>query len=96
MEENQHQVIEKNLSVASVSSDALDLEDSVVQEVDCDEAPYDIMGEHELMGQVVVARKGVKLPLITSWKISEGCPVALKFEVSRKLEVTINFASDCS
>ena len=55
-----------------------------------DEAPYDILGEHELIGRVVVAKKGAQLPLITSWKISEGVSVAVKFSVSRNLAVSVS------
>ena len=89
--EDQHQKLVRESSVASVSSDMLDLEDiegdNVVYELD--EAPYDILGEHKLIGTIIVAKKGAQLPLTTSWKISEGVPVAVKFSVSRTLEVSV-------
>ena len=71
----------------------LDLEDSLTLNeenmvYDLNEAPYDIFGEHNMIGTIVVAKKGAELPLTTSWKISEGVPVAAK---SRYFVPTINF-----
>ena len=94
MEGLQHQKIVKENSVSSVSSDVLDLEDSLTLNeenmvYDMNEAPYDIFGEHNMIGTIVVAKKGAELPLTTSWKISEGVPVAAKFSVAKTLEVTV-------
>ena len=80
--------------MSSVSSDVLDLEDAVfVTEesmiYEFNEAPYDILSDHNLIGTIVVAKKGAQLPLTTSWKISEGVPVAVKFSVTKSLKVTV-------
>ena len=47
--------------MSSVSSDVLDLEDSLTLNeenmvYDMNEAPYDIFGEHNMIGTIVVAK----------------------------------------
>ena len=59
MEGLQHQKI---VMENSASSDVLDLEDSLTLNeenmvYDMNEAPYDIFGEHNMIGTIVVAKK---------------------------------------
>ena len=92
--EEQHQKLVRENSVSSVSRDVLDLEDAVFVTEESmvykfNEAPYDILSDHNLIGTIVVVKKGAQLPLTTSWKVSEGVPVAVKFSVSKSLKVTV-------
>ena len=62
----------------------LDLEDAVFVTEESmvykfNEAPYDLLSDHNLIGTIVVVKKGAQLPLTTSWKVSEGVPVAVKY-----------------
>ena len=80
--------------MSSVTSDVLDIEDAVFlteesMDYEFNEAPYDILSDHNLIGTIVVVKKGAQLPLTTSWKVSEGVPVAVKFSVSKSLKVTV-------
>ena len=80
--------------MSSVSRDVLDLDSAVFVTEESmvykfNEAPYDILSDHNLIGTIVVVKKGAQLPLTTSWKVSEGVPVAVKFSVSKSLKVTV-------
>ena len=77
-------------SVLSFSSDQLE-EENLTADVDdlvFDVAPWDITGEHEAIGKLVVAKKGEKLPLTTKYKRKDSKSVPVKFLVTDKLEVT--------
>jgi hypothetical protein len=83
-----HSTLAKSLSAASFSSDMLDAED-LVDDIEVDEAPYDIMGEVPGSGNVLIGKKGSALPMtIKYYKNKEGTK-AFKFEISRLLKVTI-------
>ena len=75
-------------SIQSYTSDQLEEEDRS-QDVKFDLAPWDILGAHESLGdsQIIVAKKGDKLPLETKYK-RKGSGPPVKFQVSRSLEVT--------
>ena len=75
-------------SIQSYTSDQLEEEDRS-QDVEFDLAPWDILGAHESLGdsQIIVAKKGDKLPLETKYK-RKGSGPPVKFQVSRSLEVT--------
>ena len=80
----------RNLSVSSVTSDILDFEDSLCEDIEFDKAPCEMFGEHDKIGKVIVAKKGEKLLLITNWKICDGVSVAVKFSVSKRLKVEVH------
>jgi hypothetical protein len=79
--------MEKSLSVASFTSDQLDAEEKEELEEEYDDAPWDVLGEHASVGTIVVAKKGEKLPLETKYKRRKITDVAVKFYVSKSLQV---------
>ena len=83
-----HSTLAKSLSAASFSSDMLDAED-LVDDIEVDEAPYDIMGEVPGSGNVLIGKKGSALPMTTKYYKNKEGTKAFKFEISRLLKVTI-------
>ena len=79
--------MEKSLSVASFTSDQLDDEENEDSEFEYNAAPWDVLGGHESVGTIVVAKKGEKLPLETKYKRRKLTDVAVKFYVSKSLQV---------
>ena len=80
----------KSVSVTSFTSDMLDDEEEVV--VDNHHhavAPYDIMGHHPEVGVIIVAKEGAKLPYKSNYYKNKDNTLAVKFEVSNSLEVTV-------
>ena len=74
-------------SVKSFSSDQLEDEFVVDDDLEYDIAPYDVFGEHESIGQILVAKKGDALPLTTKYKRKDSNSVPVKFHVTRMLDV---------
>ena len=70
--------MEKSLSVASFTSDQLDDEENEDSEFEYNAAPWDVLGGHESVGTIVVAKKGEKLPLETKYKRRKLTDVAVK------------------
>ena len=80
------------ISHSSFTSDQLDEMENSVNELDLsdiehDVAPWDIFGIHDNDGQIIVAKKGDKLPLTTSYKKKNPASIPVKFHVNKKLEV---------
>ena len=84
--------MDKSLSVtsmASLTSDQLEDETLVVDDdEEYDEAPYDVMGEHESVGNIIVAKRGEILPKTTKYKRKDSTSIPVKFHVTKKLEVS--------
>ena len=80
--------MEKSFSECSFSSDQLEQEALTEDDVECDVAPWDIFGQHENTGQVVVAKEGESLPLTTKYKRKSASSIPVKFHVTKRLEVT--------
>ena len=75
--------------MASLSSDQLEEETLTIQEdEEYDEAPFDVMGEHESVGNIVVALRGESLPKTTKYKRKDSTCIPVKFFITKKLEVT--------
>ena len=79
-------------SVTSFTSDMLEDEEVAVElgdQVEYDSAPYDIAYHHPGTGQIIIAKEGVLLPHMSNYyKIKDGT-LAVKFEVSKLLEVSV-------
>ena len=56
-------------------------------EFEYDAARWDVLGGHESVGTIVMAKKGEKLPLETKYKRRKLTDVAVKFYVSKSLQV---------
>ena len=82
-----HSGVIKTSSISSFTSDQLDEEEN--EALDFDVAPYDIVGSHSGVGEVVVARTGAVLPMVSKFFKKDGGDVAVKFQVSRHLDVSV-------
>ena len=72
--------ISRTLSTVSTDSTAsLNSEDFEETPADYNEAPWDIYGDAEGVGRVLVARKGDSLPCNTKYKVRKGSSVAASF-----------------
>ena len=80
--------MERSDSVRSFTSDQLEEEDNSV-EMTFQEAPFDIIGQHEAIGDVIVAKEGTPLPFTSKYFKKDGSAVAVKFAVSSDLDVTV-------
>ena len=84
-----HTGLIKTSSVSSFTSDQLDEEENEALEHEYDVAPYDIIGSHAGVGEVIVARTGNVLQLVSKFFKKNGGEVAVKFQVSNQLDVSV-------
>ena len=75
------------VKVSSFTSDQLDNEEH--ESLTFDVAPFDIIGNHESVGDVIVAKEDTPLPYTSKYFKKDGGTHAVKFSVDKNLDVSI-------